>query len=203
MALHAHRIFARDGSQTLFRRRAGVKISPRAVSWLTFSRACTGDADSETLLSAWNSISMNQFSAKAEQCSLLGPVGWQPRRQPHQFLGVELWRLPAVDDGRGDVRREPGKAQQDIDVGCRTRSSRAISCTVSLCLRAGALGCRERARRFASGPYRLSLLSLESSTSIFISRPTRFSRTGAVNVRTSSGGSIGLFAACPRHLNWN
>jgi hypothetical protein len=26
-----------------------------------------------------------------------------------------LWRLPAIDNSRGDVRRQPGQSQEDID----------------------------------------------------------------------------------------
>src|ERR1019366_10083290 len=48
------------------------------------------------------------FSVEAEQLSLFSPVGRQPRRQAHQCLGGKLRRLSAIDDGRGDVGRQPG-----------------------------------------------------------------------------------------------
>ena len=59
------------------------------------------------------------FSAEAEELSLFSPVGRQPRRQAHQCLGGELRRLSAIDDGRGDVGRQPGKTQKGVEVGCR------------------------------------------------------------------------------------
>ena len=59
------------------------------------------------------------FSAKAEELSLFSPAGRQPRRQAHQCLGGELRWFSAIDDGRGDVGRQPGKTQKDIKVGCR------------------------------------------------------------------------------------
>jgi hypothetical protein len=36
-------------------------------------------------------------------------AGRQPRRQTHQCLGGEVRRFSAIDDGRGDVGRQPGK----------------------------------------------------------------------------------------------
>jgi hypothetical protein len=48
------------------------------------------------------------FSAKAEERSLFSPASRQPRRQAHQCLGGELRRFSAIDDGRGDVGRQPG-----------------------------------------------------------------------------------------------
>ena len=59
------------------------------------------------------------FLAKAEELSLFSPAGRQPRRQTHQCLGGELRRFSAIDDGRGDVGRQPGKTQEGIEVGCR------------------------------------------------------------------------------------
>jgi hypothetical protein len=59
------------------------------------------------------------FSAEAEELSLFSPVSRQPRRQAHQSLGGELRRFSAIDDGRGDVGRQPGKTQEGIEVGCR------------------------------------------------------------------------------------
>jgi hypothetical protein len=54
------------------------------------------------------------FSAKAEELSLFNPAGRQPRRQAHQCLGGEVRWFSAIDDGRGDVGRQPGKAQEGI-----------------------------------------------------------------------------------------
>src|ERR1700757_558399 len=68
-----------------------------------FSRPCVGDL----------------FSAEAEELSLFGPIGRQPRRQTNQRLGGELRGLSAVDDGRGDVGRQPRKPQEGVEVGCR------------------------------------------------------------------------------------
>src|SRR6202035_1142243 len=59
------------------------------------------------------------FSAEAEELSLFSPVSRQPRRQAHQCLGGELRRFSAINNGRGDVGRQPGKTQEGIDVGCR------------------------------------------------------------------------------------
>jgi hypothetical protein len=58
------------------------------------------------------------FSAKAEELPLFSPAGRQPRRQAHQCLGGELRRFSAINDGRGDVGRQPGKTQEGIEVGC-------------------------------------------------------------------------------------
>lgn len=56
-------------------------------------------------------------SAKAEQRTLLSPVGWQSRCEPHKLHGIELWRVSANDNCRDDVRRQPAKSQQGVDVG--------------------------------------------------------------------------------------
>jgi hypothetical protein len=64
-----------------------------------------------------NSIAEFPASVKAKQCALLHPVTRQPCGQPHQFFCTELLRLPPVDDCHGDVGREPGEAQESIDVG--------------------------------------------------------------------------------------
>jgi hypothetical protein len=40
------------------------------------------------------------ISAEAEELSLFGPVGRQPRCQAHQCLGGELRGLSAIDGGR-------------------------------------------------------------------------------------------------------
>ena len=45
-------------------------------------------------------------------------------RQAHQCLGGELRRLAAVDDGRDDVGREPGEAQDHIEMRRRQASPR-------------------------------------------------------------------------------
>ena len=73
------------------------------VSAWKFTRPCAGDL----------------FSAEAEELSLLGPVGRRPRRLAHQCLDGELRGLSAIDDGRGNVGRQPGKPQEGIEVGCR------------------------------------------------------------------------------------
>ena len=96
------------------------------------------------------------FSTKAEQGSLFGPVGGQMCRQPHQFLGIELWRLPAVDNRGGDVRCEPAKAQQDIEVGGRDALFAGDVMHGEACVFGEASsGYRERARQFSGGPYRV------------------------------------------------
>jgi hypothetical protein len=56
---------------------------------------------------------------ETEQLPLFSPAGRQPRRQAHQCLGGEVRRFSAIDDGRGDVGRQPGKTQEGIEVGCR------------------------------------------------------------------------------------
>ena len=70
-----------------------------------------------------------QIFSESRAASLLGPVGRQLRRQAHQLLGVELWRLPAVDDRGGDVRRQPGRRSR-YRVGCRDALFACDSCTV-------------------------------------------------------------------------
>lgn len=52
------------------------------------------------------------ISAKPEQRSLLRPVSRQPRCLPHQLHGVKLRWLLTVDNGCGDIRRQPGKTQE-------------------------------------------------------------------------------------------
>jgi hypothetical protein len=59
------------------------------------------------------------LSTKAEQCSLFGPVGRQMCGQSAEFLDIELWWLPTIDDCGGDVRCEPGEAEQRVDVSGR------------------------------------------------------------------------------------
>ena len=61
----------------------------------------------------------DELSTKAEQCPLFGPVGRQVCGQSHELLGIELWWLPTVDDSGGDVGREPGEAEQGVDVSGR------------------------------------------------------------------------------------
>jgi len=53
------------------------------------------------------------LSAKAEELSLFRPAGRQPRRQTHQCPGGELRRFSAIDDGRGDVGRQPGRRRRE------------------------------------------------------------------------------------------
>ena len=57
--------------------------------------------------------------AKSKLRSLVSPISRQPRCLPHQSLGIELLRLPTIDNGRRDVGCQPGKTQEVIDVGCR------------------------------------------------------------------------------------
>src|SRR6516225_6166704 len=61
------------------------------------------------------SRAVNLLSAKPEQSSLLTPVIRQSRRQPLQFLRVELQWLLAVHNRRGDVRCQPRKAQERVE----------------------------------------------------------------------------------------
>jgi hypothetical protein len=49
---------------------------------------------------------------------MFGPVGWQMCGQSHEFLGIELSRLPTVDDRVGDIRCEPGEAEQRVTGAC-------------------------------------------------------------------------------------
>jgi hypothetical protein len=63
--------------------------------------------------------SRTPFSTKAKQYALLGPVSRQMCGQSHECLGIELWRLPTVDDRSGDIRCEPGEAEQSVDVSGR------------------------------------------------------------------------------------
>ena len=58
-------------------------------------------------------------SAETEKFSLFRPARRQPRRQAHQLLGGQSRGLLAIDDGRGDVGRQPRKAQEGVEVGCR------------------------------------------------------------------------------------
>jgi hypothetical protein len=55
---------------------------------------------------------------EAKQLSLFRPVDRYLRGQPHQFLGGELWRVLAVDNGGDDIRRQAGEAQKAVDVVC-------------------------------------------------------------------------------------
>jgi len=59
------------------------------------------------------------FSVKSEQGSLLSPVSRQPRCSLHQRRGLELPRLPTVDDRRDDVGGQPGQPEERVDVGSR------------------------------------------------------------------------------------
>ena len=81
-----------------------------AIPWLTFQafdRRCETET---TALCIAIRERARLFSPRSEQCPLFGPVGRQMSRQAHQFLGAELWRMLAVDDRSGDVRREPTKS---------------------------------------------------------------------------------------------
>jgi len=41
---------------------------------------------------------------KAQKVSLFGPADRYLRRQSHQFLGRELWRVLAINDGSDEIR---------------------------------------------------------------------------------------------------
>jgi hypothetical protein len=47
---------------------------------------------------------------KAKQLPLFGPVDWDLGCQSHQFLGGELRRVLAADDGGDNVGRQQGKS---------------------------------------------------------------------------------------------
>jgi hypothetical protein len=108
-------------------------VSPISIP-LALGRALTGVLAHEITHIAKHDVELMQlagtrriddlFSVKAEELSLFGPAGRQPRRQTHQCLGGELRRFSAIDDGRGDVGRQPGKTQEGIGVGCRNLLTR-------------------------------------------------------------------------------
>ena len=92
---------------------SGSEYLAAGIPWLTFNalnRRCRVGSDDDCALQVTETDDL--FSTKAEQCSLLSPVGRQMCCQPHQFLGIELRRLPTIDDRGGDVGCEPRKAQQ-------------------------------------------------------------------------------------------
>jgi hypothetical protein len=120
-------ICGRDGFRRNFGRNRHENLSG-AISWLTFLRAeqrTPGElkaivrgakAGARKFTRRWIG---DLFSEKAEELSLFGPVCRQPRRQAHQCLGGELRGFSAIDDGRGDVGRQPRKTQEGVEVGSR------------------------------------------------------------------------------------
>src|ERR1019366_9274598 len=93
-----------------------------AISWLTFFAGGAADVRRSRSDWRWNSRTRKNadwFSVEAEERPLFSPCARQPRRQAHQCLGGKLRRFSAIDNGRGDAGRQPGKTQKGIEVGCR------------------------------------------------------------------------------------
>src|SRR3984893_10736991 len=159
-----------------------------AISWLTFFAG--GSADVRRSRSDWRRELAEP--TKAEELSLFSPAGRQARRQTHQCLGGELRRFSAIDDGRGDVGRQPGKTQEGIEVGCR-------HLLFASDIMHAQLGVLVQTRLDVVSARAMILSKLGSagvwssafSTSIRISRPARFRPTGTVNPRKSSGALVG------------
>ena len=110
--------------------------------------------------------------------SIICPRG-RPSCATHQCLGGELRRFSAIDDGRGDVGRQPGKTQEGNRGSAADSSSRAE-------IMHGQLGVLDQTRLDVVSARDMILSELGSaavwsspfSTSIRISRPTRFRPTG-------------------------
>ena len=90
-----------------------------AIPWFTFLRAEQLKPGEAKGIGGGNSRRNGDlFLAEAEQPPLFCPIRRQPWREAHQCLGGELRRFSAIDDGRGDVGREPRKTQKGVEVGC-------------------------------------------------------------------------------------
>src|ERR1019366_2912083 len=99
---------------------AVMKISPAPFRGLLFSRAEQLKPGEDKRIGGGNSCGNGDlFLAKAEQLPLFCPIRRQPWREADQCLSCELQRLSAVDNGRGDVGRQPGKTQKGIEIGGR------------------------------------------------------------------------------------
>src|SRR5450759_2975970 len=97
-----------------------MKISPAPFRGLLFSRAEQLKPGEDKRIGGGNSCGNGDlFLAEAEQLPLFCPIRRQPWREADQCLSCELQRLSAVDNGRGDVGRQPGKTQKGIEIGGR------------------------------------------------------------------------------------
>jgi hypothetical protein len=121
---------------------------------------------------------------KSQQPALFAPVDRDIECQAHQFLGGELRRVFAVDDGGDNVGRQQGQTQQPEDVVTRSWLAMACRGRSVFCIRRAWISCARA--MILSSPGSANVWSSAFSTSICISRPTRCSRAFTFSVRTSS-----------------
>src|SRR6202044_1307941 len=109
-----------------------------------------------------------------------------------------LW-MPTIDNSSGDVRSEPGKTQEGVDVGCR--HSLLASDVMH-----GQFGVLNEASldivSASDNPQQARIdCRLVIGTSILISRPTRLRHAGPCNVTASSGSRPSLSVSIVRYVD--